>query len=38
LPWYATWPVALAAVEEDGPAQAAALGLTAYLLPSRVPF
>jgi MYXO-CTERM domain-containing protein len=38
LPWYATWPVALAAVEEDAAAQVLALALAAYLLPSRVPF
>jgi hypothetical protein len=38
LPWYSSWPVALAAVEEDAPAQVLALALAAYLLPSRVPF
>jgi alpha-1,6-mannosyltransferase len=38
LPWYATWPVVLAAVEEDVVAQVLALGLAAYLLPDRVPF
>jgi hypothetical protein len=38
LPWYATWPVVLAAVEEDAVAQVLALGLAAYLLPDRVPF
>ena len=38
LPWYATWPIALAAVEEDTVAQLLALGLTAYLLPDRIPF
>lgn len=38
LPWYASWPVALAAVEEDGAAQVLALALAAYLLPARVPF
>ena len=38
LPWYSSWPVALAAVEEDAAAQVLALGLAAYLLPSRVPF
>ena len=37
LPWYATWPVALAAVEEDALGQAAALALALYLLPDRVP-
>ena len=38
LPWYATWPVALAAVEEDAAAQMLALAVAAYLLPARVPF
>jgi Glycosyltransferase family 87 len=38
LPWYASWPVALAAVEEDAAAQVLALAVAAYLLPSRVPF
>jgi len=38
LPWYASWPVALAAVEEDAAAQILALALAAYLLPARVPF
>jgi hypothetical protein len=38
LPWYATWPVVLAAVEEDAAAQVLALALAAYLLPARVPF
>jgi hypothetical protein len=38
LPWYATWPVVLAAVEEDAAAQVLALCLAAYLLPARVPF
>ena len=37
LPWYSTWPVALAAVEEDALTQAVALGLALYLLPDRVP-
>ena len=37
LPWYATWPVALAAVEDDIVAQGVALGLALYLLPDRVP-
>jgi alpha-1,6-mannosyltransferase len=36
LPWYATWPVALAAVEEDVAAQVVAVGLALYLLPDRV--
>ena len=31
-PWYAIWPVALAAVEEDAFAQVAAYALSAYLL------
>jgi alpha-1,6-mannosyltransferase len=38
LPWYATWPVALAAVEEDALAQVLALSVAAYLLPARIPF
>ena len=38
LPWYATWPVALAAVEEDALAQVVALSIAAYLLPARIPF
>jgi hypothetical protein len=38
LPWYSSWPVVLAAVEEDAAAQVLALALAAYLLPSRVPF
>jgi hypothetical protein len=38
LPWYATWPVVLAAVEEDAAAQVLALAVAAYLLPARVPF
>jgi hypothetical protein len=37
LPWYSTWPVALAAAEEDAMAQVVALGLAAYLLPARIP-
>ena len=37
LPWYATWPVALAAVEEDSAAQVVAVALALYLLPDRVP-
>ena len=36
LPWYATWAVALAAVEEDVAAQVVAVGLALYLLPDRV--
>lgn len=31
-PWYAIWPVALAAVEEDGLAEAAAFALSVYVL------
>ncbi len=31
-PWYALWPVALAAVEADGPGELAAYGLSVYLL------
>jgi len=31
-PWYALWPVALAALEEDAVAAVAAFGLSAYLL------
>jgi hypothetical protein len=38
LPWYATWSVVLAAVEEDAAAQILALAVAAYLLPARVPF
>jgi Glycosyltransferase family 87 len=38
LPWYSSWPVALAAVEEDTTAQVLALVLAVYLLPARVPF
>jgi hypothetical protein len=38
LPWYATWPIALAAVEEDAAAQILAVAVAAYLLPARVPF
>jgi hypothetical protein len=38
LPWYATWPIALAAVEEDAAAQILAVAGAAYLLPARVPF
>jgi hypothetical protein len=37
LPWYASWPVALAAVEEDGAAQVLALAVAAYVLTARVP-
>jgi hypothetical protein len=38
LPWYATWPIALAAVEDDAAAQILAVAVAAYLLPARVPF
>ena len=37
FPWYATWPVALAAVEEDAAAQILAVAVAAYLLSARVP-
>jgi len=37
VPWYAVWAVPLAAVEEDPPAQALALALSAYLLRDAVP-
>src|SRR4029077_455280 len=38
-PWYALWPLALAAVEEDDLAGLAALALSAYLLfADAVPF
>jgi hypothetical protein len=32
-----TWPVALAAFEEDQAGQIDALALAAYLLPARIP-
>jgi hypothetical protein len=35
--WYTAWPVPLAAAEDDGRAQLAALALCAYLLPQSVP-
>jgi len=38
LPWYAIWPIGLAAAEDDGLAQVAAIAVAAYLLPDRVPF
>ncbi|MGB8003123.1 MAG: glycosyltransferase 87 family protein [Gaiellaceae bacterium] len=38
LPWYSSWPVTLAAVEEDRTAQVLALTIAAYLLTARVPF
>jgi hypothetical protein len=31
-PWYALWPLALAAIEEDEPAAFVAIALSAYLL------
>jgi MYXO-CTERM domain-containing protein len=37
LPWYATWPVALASTEEDRAGQVVALVLAVYLLPARIP-
>jgi hypothetical protein len=37
LPWYSTWPVVLASIEEDLTAQVVALGVVAYLLPDRIP-
>jgi Glycosyltransferase family 87 len=37
LPWYAIWVVPLAAIEDDSAAWIAALALSAYLLPDRVP-
>ena len=37
VPWYATWVVALAAVEDDRAGRWLALGLTAYLLRGAVP-
>jgi len=38
LPWYSTWPVALAAVDDDALGSMVALGLAAYLLPDRIPW
>ena len=38
LPWYSTWPVALAAVDDDVLGSAVALGVAAYLLPARIPW
>ena len=37
LPWYSTWPVALASIDDDGFAQVVAVMLCAYLLPARIP-
>ena len=36
-PWYAAWPVALAAIEEDAAGALLALGLTSYLLWDALP-
>jgi len=36
-PWYALWPAALAAIEEDPPARWLSIGLTAWLLRDAVP-
>ena len=38
LPWYAIWPLGLAAAEEDGHAQVLGVCLAGYLLADRVPF
>ena len=38
LPWYALWPVGLAAAEDDGLAQLVGVALSAYLMADRVPF
>jgi hypothetical protein len=38
LPWYAIWPIGLAAAEEDGAAQILGVCLAGYLLADRVPF
>lgn len=38
LPWYSTWPVALASIDDDEVGQVVALVLAVYLLPSRIPF
>jgi hypothetical protein len=38
LPWYAIWPIGLAAAEEDGAAQVLGVCLAGYLLADRVPF
>src|SRR5205823_13174314 len=37
LPWYAIWPVGLAAAEDDSLAQVLAIALAMYVLPDRVP-
>jgi hypothetical protein len=36
-PWYALWPAALAAIEEDPPARWLSIGLTVWLLRDAVP-
>lgn len=36
-PWYVIWCVPLAAIEEDGPAEALSLGLSAFLLRDALP-
>ena len=36
LPWYAVWPVALAATERERNSRVLALVLSAYLLPARI--
>ena len=36
-PWYAAWPLAFAAIEEDAAARLLALALSAYLLSDAVP-
>lgn len=38
LPWYALWPVGLAAAEDDGIAQVVGVVLAGYLVADRVPF
>ena len=38
LPWYAVWPVALAAPENERSSRVLALMLSAYLLPARIGF
>ena len=37
LPWYATWAVPLAAVEEDRLVWVLALAFSAYILPDGIP-
>lgn len=36
LPWYAVWPVSLAAIERERTSRVLALALCAYLLPARI--